>query len=133
MTQLTPQQAIALVSRKRGRGRVGGRKTGMNRTEARYAQTLEARKQAGQIVGYWFERIRFVLAPKTSYTPDFMVMLADGTIEYHEVKGYWEDDARAKIKIAADMFPFRFVAVMDKGKSKPWVYEVIGENEEYKP
>ena len=36
---------------------------------------------------------------------------ADGALEAHEVKGYWQDDARAKIKIAADMCPLRFVAV----------------------
>ena len=29
----------------------------------------------------------------------------------HEVKGFWRDDARAKIKIAADLYPFRFIAV----------------------
>lgn len=38
-------------------------------------------------------------------------MLADGALEAHEVKGFWEDDARAKIKIAADMYPIRFIAV----------------------
>jgi hypothetical protein len=42
-------------------------------------------------------------------------MSASGLMEMHEVKGFWQDDARAKIKIAADIFPFRFIAI--KGKS----------------
>ena len=43
-------------------------------------------------------------------------MLADGQMEAHEVKGFWRDDARAKIKIAADQYPFRFIAVTAKAK-----------------
>ncbi|VEB42964.1 Uncharacterised protein [Chromobacterium violaceum] len=43
-------------------------------------------------------------------------MLAGGEMEAHEVKGFWQDDARAKIKIAADMYPFRFVAIKAKAK-----------------
>ncbi|MNU08900.1 hypothetical protein D3C72_2551680 [compost metagenome] len=41
-------------------------------------------------------------------------MAADGVMECHEVKGHWLDDARAKIKIAAAMYPFRFIAVKVK-------------------
>ena len=37
-------------------------------------------------------------------------------IEMHEVKGYWTEDARAKIKVAANKFPFRFVAVYKQAK-----------------
>lgn len=53
------------------------------------------------------------------YTPDFAVMLANGQMERREVKGaraIFQDDARAKIKIAAGMYPFRFVAVRPKPK-----------------
>ena len=42
-------------------------------------------------------------------------MLADGTLEVHEVKGHWVDDARVKIKVAADMYPFRFIAIKAAG------------------
>jgi len=38
-------------------------------------------------------------------------MLATGDIECHEVKGFWRDDARVKIRVAASLYPFRFVAV----------------------
>jgi hypothetical protein len=43
-------------------------------------------------------------------------MTASGEMEMHEVKGFWQDDARAKIKIAADLYPFRFIAVKVKPK-----------------
>lgn len=95
-----------------GRLKVGA----MNKTEAAYAQTLQIRKYAGEIAWYRFEGIKFRLADNTFYTPDFAVMLADGAMECHEVKGFWQDDARAKIKIAADQYPFRFVAVRAKAK-----------------
>ncbi len=79
----------------------------MNGLETRYSQVLEARKSSD--VEWWaFEAIKLRLAKKTFYTPDFLVMLKDGTLEVHEVKGFWEDDARVKIKVAASLFPFRF-------------------------
>ncbi len=87
---------------------------GMNRTEAKYGQHLELRLRAGQIAWYKFEGITFKLADDTRYTPDFVLMLTDGTIECHEVKGFWRDDAKVKIKVAAEMFPFVFRSVMLK-------------------
>jgi hypothetical protein len=96
---------------------LGRLKTGaMNKTESAYALTLESRKQAGEIAWYKFEGIKYRLADNTFYTPDFAVMLSNGEMEAHEVKGYWLDDARAKIKIAADLYPFRFIAVTAKAK-----------------
>lgn len=83
----------------------------MNGLESEYAGILEARKLAGEVALYLFEAITLKLAADTRYTPDFMVMLADGTLECHETKGFWEGDALVKIKCAADKFPFRFVAM----------------------
>lgn len=96
------------AGRARGRRREPGT---MNKTEAAYAASLELRRIAGEILWYEFEAIKFRLAANTFYTPDFIIMLADGTLEAHEVKGHWEDDARVKIKVAADKFPLRFVAL----------------------
>jgi hypothetical protein len=91
---------------------LGRLKTGkMNGTEAAYGRQLEARKQAGEVAWYRFEGLKFRLADNTHYTPDFAVMLADGTMELHEVKGHWTDDARVKIKVAAEMYPFQFQAI----------------------
>ena len=88
----------------------------MNKTESAYSQYLETLRHAGEIVWFKFEGVKLRLADNTFYTPDFMVMGANGLIEMHEVKGFWMDDARAKIKIAADMYPFRFLAIKAKAK-----------------
>ena len=55
-------------------------------------------------------------------------MAADGVIECHEVKGYWQDDARVKIKVAADQYPFRFVAIKARAKKDGggWAVEDFG-------
>lgn len=105
--------------RSRGRHRPGV----MNKLEARYAAKLEADKNSGTILWYSFEAIKLKLADKTYLTPDFIVMLNDGYLEAHEVKGFWEDDARVKIKVAAAKFPFKFVAI--KFVRGQWEYEEI--------
>ncbi|WP_306393388.1 DUF1064 domain-containing protein [Telluria beijingensis] len=98
---------------------LGRLKTGtMNKTEAAYAATLEARRHVGEVAWFKFEGIKLRLADNTFYTPDFAVMLADGALEMHEVKGFWQDDARAKIKIAADLYPLRFIAIQLKTKKQ---------------
>lgn len=96
---------------------LGRLKTGqMNKTEAAYDTHLAALQAAGLILWRRFEGVKLRLADNTFYTPDFAVMRADGSMELHEVKGFWADDARVKIKVAADLYPFRFVAVKVKAK-----------------
>jgi len=83
----------------------------MNRAEQAYELHLEAEKQAGNILWYAYAAITFKLAEDCRYTPDFAVMMIDSSLECHEVKGFWRDDARVKIRVAAAKFPFRFLAV----------------------
>ena len=92
----------------------------MNKLEAAYAGMLSVRQSIGEIAWFAYEGMTFKLAPDTRYTPDFAVMLPDGTIELHETKGFMRDDAAVKIKCAAEMFPFSFVLVT-KDKSG-WNY-----------
>lgn len=89
---------------------------GMNRWEQAYAQELDARKAAGDVVWWAFEGIRLRLAEGAYYTPDFPLLRASGALELHEVKGHWRKEARVRIKVAADRYPFRFVAVRKKRK-----------------
>ena len=103
-----------------GRLKVGA----MNKTEAAYDVYLAQLQHAGQILWRKFEGLKLRLADNTFYTPDFAVMAADGVIECHEVKGFWQDDARAKIKVAADLYPFRFLAVRVKPKKEGGGWEV---------
>jgi len=82
-----------------------------NKLEQAYEAHLELLKQAGKIQWYKFEGMTFKLAKDTRYTPDFVVMLPNGEMECHECKSIWRDDAKIKIKVASELFPFRFVAV----------------------
>lgn len=83
----------------------------MNGTESDYAALLEIRKRAGgDIEWYAYEAITLKLGEDARYTPDFVVMRHDGTIELHETKGHWEEAALVRIKVAAALFPFRFIA-----------------------
>ena len=94
------------------RGRIRQPKNGPNKTEQAYMDLLEMRRLADEVLWYAFERIKLKLADRTFYSADFFIMLANMELEVHEVKGFWEDDARVKIKVAAEQFPiFRFIAI----------------------
>jgi hypothetical protein len=89
----------------------------MNKSESAYAALLEARKRIGEVLWYRFEGVKLMLAKNTSITVDFFVMLASGELQAHDVKGsraIMTDDAWAKLKIAAEQYPFRFFACFPK-------------------
>jgi hypothetical protein len=96
----------------------------LNKTEQAYAAYLALLKAAGEILWFEFEAVKLRLADNTFYTCDFAVMAADGVMEMHEVKGFWTDDARVKIKVAASKFPFRFRAMKAKAKKHGGGWEV---------
>ena len=107
-----------------GRLKVGAQ----NKTEAAYeAAVLRPALMSGDIAWYRFEGLKLRLADNTFYTPDYAVLRADGLMEVHEVKGFWTDDARVKIKVAADQYPFRFIAVKARAKKNGggWDREVF--------
>jgi len=102
----------------------------MNKTEVAYAKQLNLLQSAGQIVSWMFEPIKFVLSHNvegkrnaTTYTIDFMVVMKDKFVfvEVKTKRGKWtsmRDDARVKINMVAEMFPwFEFrVAYYEKGR-----------------
>lgn len=88
----------------------------MNKTEEAYGALLEQERLFGTVAWYKFEGLKLRLADNTFYTPDYAVMLADGTMQCHEVKGFWTDDAKVKIKVAAELYPFQFIAVSRQSK-----------------
>ena len=103
----------------------------MNKTETAYAAYLTESTMAGEVVWWKFEAINLRLADRTFYAPDFLVMRPDGSLEVHEVKGakaIFQDDAKVKIKVAAAMYPFLFVAVYPKPKKDGggWLWECVG-------
>lgn len=104
-----------------GRMKAGKR----NKTELEYEACLQKKMEAGEILWFAFESITLKLADDTRYTPDYFVMRKDGELEAHEVKGFWTDDARVKFKVAADKFPFKFIAVRRIAKKNGGGFETI--------
>lgn len=79
----------------------------MNQTEAAYAQELQLRKLAGEIVEWHFEAMTFKLADDVRFTPDFVVFHLDTTMELVDVKGSAfavDPKSVVKIKVAAEKF-----------------------------
>lgn len=95
----------------------------MNKTEAAFAKHLENARITGKLIRWEFEGVKLRLAKKTFYTPDFLAVYPE-VFTFYEVKGWWRDDARVKIKVAAKLYPyFAFIAV--QLKRGEWVYERI--------
>lgn len=96
----------------------------MNKLEAQYRDSLEMMARAGEIRSFMFEPVKLRLADRTTYTPDFMVIGNNDILELHEVKGFWEDDARVKIKVAAEMFPMFLFKAFTRKKGM-WIEESL--------
>ena len=93
----------------------------MNKGEAAYAAALDANPL---VAAWWYEGMSWRLADDTRYVPDFVVLLHDGTLAVHEVKGRAKGgddfgvtpDSWVKIKLAAESLPFPVVVVWpDRG------------------
>ena len=57
-----------------------------------------------------FEAIKF---GTRSYRPDFKIYNNNGTIEYHEVKGYMDAKSKTKIKRMAKYYPKIKLIIID--------------------
>jgi hypothetical protein len=105
----------------------------MNRWEELFGDELELRKSIGVIEWYDYEPMRLKLAafsangkPRTIwYTPDFVSRDRTGAVVCWEVKGFWREAARVRIKLAASRFPFQFMAVTRS--QAQWSYEVFAQ------
>lgn len=98
---------------------------GMNKTEKARAIDLEAMKRAGLILEWWYERWTFKLADDTRYTPDFVIQKPDGTLEVEETKGFWREDARVKVKVFAEQYPFPIRALTRSKSHTGWEVETF--------
>jgi len=103
----------------------------MNKLEIAYAGHLEGRKMLGEITWYEYEAMRLKLAEKSPsrpalfWSPDFALVTCTGLIELHEIKGFQDAATIAKIKVAADKFPFVFRLVTRRPKKDGggWILE----------
>ena len=93
----------------------------LNKWEERHALWLDSQIKAGLIRWVNYEPLKLRLADKTYYTPDFIVVTKTGRVEAHEVKGHWRDDARVKIKVAAEHFRWiTFRVFGQEGEIESW-------------
>lgn len=99
----------------------------MNALESRFAlEYLKPLLLAGEIRWFEFEPMRFRLGGSAFYKPDFVVIDGIGQVLSYETKGHWREAARARIKIAAERFPWvRFVAVKHT-RGTGWTFEDFG-------
>lgn len=87
----------------------------MNATERRFeTSVLKPMLWSEEIVAYHYEPAKWRFGPdfKATYSPDFMVLMADGSIEMIDVKGSagWEEATRNKMKACAEKYQaFRWV------------------------
>lgn len=127
-TQVPQERTAPAAAPKRHHAHAPGE---MNKTEQRYAQELLARTAAGEVTWWAFEVLKLRLATGTWLTVDFAVLLADGTLELVDVKGrtsgdrFWaEEDAKVKLKVAAELVPFP-VVVAWPAKGGGWHRRVL--------
>jgi len=100
----------------------------LNKTERDWYEKLKQGVLVGLYKQVGVQNVTLKIADRTRYTPDFYVILADDTQVMFEVKGFWRDDARVKIKVAARSFPqFKFIAVqkLKKKQGGGWKQEII--------
>jgi len=104
---------------KSGWREVGGKKIYFrSRWEANYARYLQSLKDLGEISSwdheaetFWFEKI---LRGCRSYLPDFRVALSDGSVEYHEVKGWMDSRSRTVLNRMRIYHPKIIIKIIDE-------------------
>ena len=77
--------------------------------EANYARYLNFLIVQGEIKSWEFEPDTFVfhgvIRGELTYTPDFKIVENDGSIVFHEVKGWMDRKSKAKLKRMAEFYP----------------------------
>lgn len=85
--------------------------------EANYARYLNWRLSHGDIRSWEYEPRTFDFPVKRgnrSYTPDFLVVLPDGSTEWHEVKGWMDDNSRVRLDRFSRYFPDETLVLIDE-------------------
>src|ERR1700733_3907156 len=86
--------------------------------EANYARFLNYLMSIGEIKEWDFEPEEFefvgIKRGTRFYLPDFKITNKDGSVEYHEVKGYMDATSRTKLKRMAKFYPHIKIVLIDK-------------------
>lgn len=90
--------------------------------EANYARYLNWRCMRKEIKDWKYEAKTFrfdgVTRGPYTYLPDFEVELLDGSLEYHEVKGWMDAASRSRIKRMKEFYPDVPLVVIDQQEYK---------------
>ena len=93
----------------------------LNKTESAYLDELRSNPE---YIAVHVQAITLVLGDDCRYTPDFITLDRNGACKAHEVKVFWRDDARVKIKVAARTYRWISFVAIQKKKTE-WIYEDI--------
>lgn len=112
-TILPTEKGVDVAALVRVRARAVVRPTtdenGLNKTESAWHDILVA---MGKYARIRVHAVTLKLADDTRYTPDFQTTDPAGEVIFWEVKGFFRDDAKVKIKVAArDFTEFKFMLV----------------------
>ena len=75
-----------------------------SKLERSYYDQLKLRQKAGDVL-FFLRQIPFDLPGKTKYLCDYQVFLADGNVEFVEVKGKDTPIGQLKIKQVEELYP----------------------------
>jgi hypothetical protein len=91
----------------------------LNKTEQEWADILEQKRAAGEILWWKAHPFNVRLADDTFYRIDFLVLRSDMVLEIHETKGeYVTDKGQMKIKLCAEVLPVFVMVKMTKQSKK---------------
>lgn len=90
--------------------------------EANYARYLNWLKARGEILEWVFEPQTFVFHGVTrgalSYTPDFKITEKDGSVVFHEIKGWMDGKSKTKLRRMSKYYPEVRVIVIGEAEYK---------------
>ncbi len=131
--QATSPETFPQTQTRRGKG--GKREDLENRYfrsswEANWARYLNWLAKIQEIQGWRYEpeTFEFVGIKRGSrfYTPDFRVVNKDGSVEYHEIKGYMDERSATKLKRMAKYYPAIKLILVDQAAYRAVARKVAG-------
>ena len=81
-----------------------------SKLEARYYKRLKSRQIAGEVI-FFLRQVPFHLQGNVRYVVDFVEFLADGSVEFIDVKGMETDMFKLKKKQVEDLYPVNIKVV----------------------
>lgn len=117
----TAQRKLGANVKTKGGVRPAHKRGVPNKLEASWMATLQARLLAGKIKAFYFEAITLQLADGVRYTPDFFIIHNDNSVEINETKGFMREDARVKLRVAANTYRhWKVLLIQWDRKAKNW-------------